>query len=93
MELALIKTKNKLTREQIKWIKDIIPDATFPKHLYSYHLKSESCDDYYDTDTEKLDAIKFMKKHVEGEYEAWMSEPGMKESNIPYCEFHRDEIL
>ena len=93
MQLALIQTKEKLTSEQIKRIKEIIPDAKFPKHLYSYHLKSESCDDYYDTDTKKLDAIQFMKKYVPGEYEAWMSDKEMKESDIPYCEFHCDEIL
>lgn len=93
MALALIKTKEKLTREQIKKIKEIIPDAVFPKHLYSYHLKSESCDDYYDTDTRKLDAIQFMKEYATGEYEAWMSDKSMKESDIPYCEFNCDEIL
>ena len=93
MPLALIETKEKLTREQIQRIKEIVPDAKFPKHLYSYHLKSESCDDYYDTDTKKLDAIQFMKKYVTGEYEAFMSDGSMKESEIPYCEFHCDEIL
>jgi hypothetical protein len=93
MALALIKTNKKLTREQIKQIKEIIPDAVFPKHLYSYHLKSESCDDYYGTDTRKLDAIQFMKEYATGEYEGWMSDEGMKESEIPYCDFNCEEIL
>ena len=93
MALAIIKTEKKLTKAQIEKIKEIIPDAEFSEHLYSYHLKSESCDDYYATDTEKLDAIQFMKKHVEWEYEALMSDPAMKESNIPYCYFRRQVIL
>ena len=93
MALAIIKTQKKLTKAQIKKIKEIIPDAEFSEHLYSYHLKSESCDDYYATDTEKLDAIQFMKKHVEWEYEALMADGSMKEENIPYCDFHCQVIL
>lgn len=93
MALAIIKTEKKLTKAQIKKIKEIVPDAEFSEHLYSYHLKSESCDDYYATDTEKLDAIQFMKKHVEWEYEALMSDGSMKEENIPYCDFHCQVIL
>lgn len=93
MALAIIKTQKKLTKAQIKKIKEIIPDAEFSEHLYSYHLKSESCDDYYATDTEKLDAIQFMKKHVEWEYEALMSDGSMKEENLPYCDFHCQVIL
>lgn len=93
MTLALIQTEKKLTRDQIKKIKEIIPDAVFPKHLYSYHLKTESCDDYYNTDTKKLNAIQFMKKYVDWEYDEWMSDKEMKESDIPYCEFHCEELL
>ena len=93
MPLALIQTEKKLTKAQIKKIKEIIPDAEFSDHLYSYHLKTESCDDFYDTDTKKLSAIQFMKKHVDWEYDAWMSDKSMKESDIPYCDFHCEKIL
>ena len=93
MKLGLIVTEKKLTKAQIEKIKEIIPDAAFPKHLYSYHLKTESCDDYYAIDTEELDAIQFMKKHVDWEYDEWMSDPDMKECDIPYCDFHCDKIV
>ena len=93
MPLMLIQTEKKLTKTQIKKIKEIIPDAEFSNHLYSYHLKTESCDDFYDTGTKKLSAIQYMKEYVPGEYEAWMSDKEMKESDIPYCHYHCEEIL
>ena len=59
--------------------------------VYSYFLKTDSCDYYHIMSlNEYKDAIDFMKHELEGEYDGWKDE-GYEDEDIPYGEYDRQE--
>lgn len=60
--------------------------------VFSYFLKSDSCDYYHIMSlNDYSDAIDFMKHEVEGEYEGWKNE-GYEDEDIPYCEYDKQML-
>lgn len=60
--------------------------------VYSYFLKTDSCDYYHIMSlNEYKDAIDFMKHEVDWEYNEWKDD-GYEDKDIPYCEYDRQEM-
>lgn len=60
--------------------------------VFSYFLKSDSCDYYHIMSlNDYSDAIDFMKHEVECEYEGWKNE-GYEDEDIPYSEYDKQML-
>ncbi len=60
--------------------------------VYSYFLKSASCDYHHVMSLKRYDsAVDFMKNEIDWEYEAW-KDLGYSDDDIPYDEFDRQEL-